>query len=66
MFKVKFLNRFFLFSGLSKLTNGKEFEGQQMEEQIVESTHCDLKWPVCLYDFTYKSLCENFLVTRVH
>jgi hypothetical protein len=63
MAKIKFLNRFFLFSGLSKIKHEyKASKGESLEEVIVKNFSCNPKWPVCLYDFTYKIICEQYFL----
>jgi hypothetical protein len=64
MGKMKFLNRFCLFSGLSRMKCDNIPKNEKYEEAIVNHFNCDPKWPVCLYDFTYKNLCENYFVYR--
>lgn len=60
---MKFLNKFYLFTGTNRTTN-----------TVAESLHnpdlffnCDpQKWPLCLFDFTYKNILHQFFVYRVN
>lgn len=55
MNKMKFLNRFFLFSGISRMRADQlNLKGENYEENVVRNCNCDPNWPMCLYDFTYK------------
>jgi len=68
MGKIKFLNWFYLFSGISRL----KCEGQEktcneegFEDEIVDNFECNPEWPICLYDFTYKNRCGDALAYQV-
>ena len=58
MQNVKFLNKFFLFSGYSK--HGKLSLEQENESEVVKQAQCEQWWPVCLYDFTFKNSCHEY------
>lgn len=34
-------------------------------ENMIELLTCDKKWPVCLFDFTYKNKVPDYFVFRV-
>ena len=40
-------------------------KGENYEEAVVKNYSCDPTWPICLYDFTYKILCEQFFSYRI-
>ena len=57
---MKFLSKFYLFSGLSKLRSTRGaikakrcIPIDDFEDRMVEEMDCNVEWPVCLYDFTY-------------
>ncbi|CDW83411.1 gtpase-activating protein [Stylonychia lemnae] len=70
--KFQFINRFYLYPGLHKFYNLNE-NSQQLSCQNVEQFnnklfnyfHCDPKWPVCLYDYTYKNKIPNYLCFKI-
>lgn len=70
--KLKFLNKFYLYSSLSKHaensnSNLKEVflkALDQYENEVMKIFNCDVSWPLCLYDFTYKNKIPQFLCFR--
>ena len=65
---MKFLNKFYLFSGLSKLRSmqpKQQNTSEDFENLIVAEMRCEPEWPVCLYDFTYKNKCSSYFAYRV-
>ena len=36
-----------------------------MQQDIMSVFDCQEEWPVCLFDFTFKSNCPNFFIFRV-
>ena len=34
---------------------------QSFEERAIENIKCDPSWPICLYDFTYRTLYPTFI-----
>ena len=36
-----------------------------MQQDIMSVFDCSDEWPVCLFDFSFKSNCPNFFVFRV-
>ena len=66
--RMKFLNKFYLFSGFSKLRSQQlkqQSNSEDFENQVVAEMDCSQQWPVCLYDFTYKNKCSSFFSFRV-
>jgi hypothetical protein len=76
--KVQFIQRFFLYRGLTKyyeqheendLTQAaKKISNQPMEKferDLMKIFVCDPAWPICLYDFTYKNKCPTYYCFRV-
>ena len=63
--KLKFLNKFYLYSSLSKHAEQvQNFKNKEIftksldkyENEVMQIFHCDAEsWPICLYDFTYKN-----------
>ena len=64
MGKVRFLNKFFLFSSISKFQHNQVKNIKTVEEHIVNNFDCNPRWPVCLYDFTFKNQCSQFINYR--
>ncbi|CDW74131.1 gtpase-activating protein [Stylonychia lemnae] len=64
--RVKFLNKFYLFTGIAKTLQSKQTGFDILKTECVESLTCKEKWPVCLFDFTYKNKVPEFFVFRVH
>lgn len=70
--RLKFLNKFFLYSELSKHTEnqaqGKEIYQKPLEKyeaEVMKIFNCKPEsWPVCLFDFTYKNKIPQFLCFR--
>jgi ribosomal protein S21 len=62
--RAKFLNKFYLYTGIVKNhLNKKETETTQGMEYI-ELLTCDKRWQVCMLDFTYKNQVPEFFVFR--
>lgn len=65
--KVKFLNKFPLFNGLMKQWGQGEINKgaiENYEEEIVNCHECNVKWPICLYDFLYKERLRDHFAYR--
>jgi hypothetical protein len=62
--RVKFLNKFYLYSGLAKQKSDKDKTFDITKAEAVEALTCDHKWPVCLFDFTYKNKVPEFFVFK--
>lgn len=61
--RIKFLNKFYLYSGFSKnMDNAKGFDITKNE--CIDALTCDHKWQVCLFDFSYKNRVPEFFVFR--
>ena len=41
----------------SNLESGKE-------KELMKVFNCNPKWPICLYDFTFKNKCNQFLIMK--
>ena len=64
MNRVKFLNKFYLYTGISKqIDHSKTFDITKSE--CIEALRCDQSWPVCLFDFTCKNRVPEFFCYRV-
>ncbi len=64
MNRVKFLNKFYLYSGFAKqMDQLRTFDITKSE--CIESLTCDRKWPVCLFDFPYKNRVPEYFAYRV-
>mmetsp|Transcript_40645 Transcript_40645/g.39249 ORF Transcript_40645/g.39249 Transcript_40645/m.39249 type:complete len:101 (+) Transcript_40645:100-402(+) len=65
MNKSKFLNQFYVYSGLvrrEKMSADKKKMKTRDELSLLECQH---KWQVCLFDFTYKNLLPDYFCFRV-
>lgn len=70
--RLKFLNKFFLYSGLSKHAEQGNLRDKDVflksldkyENEVMKVFNCDIHWPLCLYDFTYKNRIPQFLCFR--
>ena len=66
--KLKFLNKFSLFKGLSRTeTQRAKAENRSFDEESTSAVNyfnCDQKWQVCLFDFTYKNKIPQYLCFR--
>ena len=61
--KTKFLNKFFLYSGLIKQKSHVELNSDKngnFEEELVCQSVWNPEWPICLYDFLYKDRIKNY------
>jgi hypothetical protein len=60
----KFLNKFYLYMGFAKKTSAetrkKGLDSSKCE--TFERLTCDHKWPVCLFDFTYKNKIPDYFI----
>ena len=64
MNRVKFLNKFYLYTGIAKqMDPSKGFDITKSE--CVEALTCDRRWPVCLFDFTIKNRVPEYFAFRV-
>lgn len=34
------------------------------EKELMKVFNCNPKWPICLYDFTFKNKCNQFLIMK--
>ena len=60
--KIKFLNKFYLFTGLMKEKGASEYkkgQDENFEDQVVNSSEWNPDWPVCLYDFLYRDKLDT-------
>ena len=81
--RLKFLNKFYLYSELTKqfadnnfgnaAANGvsKEKAMEQFcrpldkyELEVMSIFNCNKDWPICLYDFTYKTKIPEYIALR--
>jgi len=63
MNRIKFLNKFYLYTGFSKqMDNMKGFDVTKKE--CIDALKCDHSWSVCLLDFTYKNKVPEYFVFR--
>lgn len=62
--RTKFLNKFYLYCGVARSSDWKK-EAESLNVDVLELLKCDKKWPVCLFDFTYKNKVPEFFVFRV-
>lgn len=70
--RLKFLNKFFLYSGLSKHVEQMSPKTidifskplDQYENEVMKIFNCDPEWPICLFDFTYKNKIPSYLSFR--
>jgi hypothetical protein len=64
MNRIKFLNKFYMYTGIAKqMDNNKTFDITKTE--CIEALNCDQSWPVCLFDFTYKNRVPEYFAFRV-
>lgn len=66
--KLNFINKFFLYNGLSKFNEQHEIFYKSMdlfEKELMEIFNCDTSWPICLFDFTYKNKVPNFVIFKI-
>ena len=72
--RLKFLNKFYLYSELSKHQHEHKTLGSpdifnkpldKFESEVMKIFNCNTKeWPICLYDFTYKNRIPQYLCYR--
>lgn len=70
--RLKFLNNFYLYSGLSKYAEENDLSQKEIfqksldkyENEVMKVFNCDPEWPLCLFDFTYKNKIPQFLCFR--
>jgi hypothetical protein len=63
--RVRFLNKFYLFSGLSKMSgNAKTFDINKSE--AIDILDCKSDWQVCLLNFTYKNKVPEYFIFQAH
>jgi hypothetical protein len=55
-----------LFTGIAKTLHSKDNTFDILKQECVEALTCKEKWPVCLFDFSYKNKVPEFFVFRVH
>jgi hypothetical protein len=61
--RSKFMNKFYLINGFSKQYKGND--QFKTEEELITNLECDHKWPVCLFDFSYKAKITEYLAFQV-
>lgn len=61
---MKFLSKFYLYSGLAKQKIDLDKTFDITKAEAVEALKCDKNWPVCLFDFTYKNKVPEFFVFK--
>ena len=37
---------------------------EKFEQDLMDIYNCDPRWPICLYDFTFKNRCPTFVTYR--
>jgi hypothetical protein len=62
--RLKFVNKFFLYSGLTKNLD-QSGSMEEFESELMKIFNCDPEWPICLYDFTYKNKVPKFFCFRI-
>lgn len=63
--RVRFLNKFYLYTGISKrVSNAKTFDINKQE--AIECLECNPNWQVCLLNFTYKNKVPEYFVFQAH
>jgi hypothetical protein len=71
--RLKFLNKFYLYSGLSKHSETNNSGANEIffkslddyENEVMKVFNCcPGEWPLCLFDFTYKNKIPQFLCFR--
>eukprot|EP00347_Sterkiella_histriomuscorum_P004415 403360549 len=62
--RVKFLNKFYLYNGIAKQMDQKIKCFDINKTEHIEALRCDKKWPVCLFDFTYKNKVPEYFAFR--
>ncbi len=62
--RVKFLNKFYLYSGIAKSTE-REKQFDINKNECVDELRCNPRWPVCLFDYTYKNKVPEYFIFRV-
>ena len=35
------------------------------ESQAIQNYNCDMKWPICIYDFTFRMLVNEYICYKV-
>ncbi len=58
--RIKFLNKFYLFSGTNRSSNA-------IENSLKDPTcffKCNQAWPLCVFDFTYKSIIPEYFIYK--
>jgi hypothetical protein len=67
--RLQFINRYFLYAGLSKHYENPErpiLSLEQLEDDLMSTFNCDpQQWPICLFDFTYKNRIPTYLTFKV-
>ncbi len=65
--RLQFINKYFLYGGLTHHYDegkmGKSMD--ELEKVLMNQFECDPKWPICLFDFTYKNRIPTYLVFKV-
>ncbi|CDW73574.1 tbc1 domain family member 2a-like [Stylonychia lemnae] len=70
--RLKFMNKFYLYSGLQKMYENQDSIAKEVfqksldnyEQELMKIFNCNTKWPICLFDFTYKNKIPQFLCFR--
>lgn len=63
----KFLGKLYLFNGLSKLRSNGDLPQKVLsdfDQTVVAGTNWDTDWPICLYDFHYKTKVQRHFVFK--
>lgn len=70
--RVEFLEKFALYKGLTFYKDRENLVKTEQtkyksanERQIMADFNCDSTWPVCLFDFSFKSKIPSFLSFRL-
>lgn len=67
--QAHFLKKFLLYDGLPQYCDNNTEASIETQTMISADPmaffHCKPEWPVCLYDFTIKSMCPNYFVFAV-
>ena len=75
--RLQFVNRFFLYNGLQTYYATRNDEEAIIATKIASATMekfeldimkifvCNPKWPICLYDFSFRNKCPTYFCFRV-